>query len=944
MAMTSQTSEQELELSRFVVGIDLGTTNCALAYVDTHATDHRIQTFDVPQLVAVGQCESRSTLPSFLYDPAAGELSQADRALPWKTQNDAELVGVFARDHGSQVPGRLIASAKSWLCHTGVDRTARLLPWQGAPDVRPRSPVETAAAYLNHLRQAWDHAHPEHRLADQDIVLTLPASFDEIARELTVEAARKAKLKRVVLIEEPQAAFYSWIHRHEQGWMEKVLPGQVVLVCDVGGGTSDFTLIHARPDPEHEKQVTFHRIAVGDHLILGGDNLDLALAQSLEAGQPVGQTLSPKAWDVLLKQCRWVKETLLGEDPPESVRVNLPGSGSRLIGGGTQLEARADQVRPLLLDGFFPRVGLEEKPQEKASGFQEFGLPFASDPRVTAYLARFLSQASEGLSETSLRLEGGLIRPDWLLFNGGVFSSPAIRDRLRDVVSEWFSGADPSWNLGLLDHDRLDLAVSHGAAYYGLVRRGIGIKINAGLARSYYIGFGGETPRAICLVPAGTEPGCDIELTDHQFQLLVSTPVEFPIYVSSTRLNDAAGTMVDVDSEQLRPLLPIRTVLKTQTRGERSEVSVILQARLTEIGTLELGCRETEGDRQWKMQFDVRTATQTDVEEHRGSAETAGFVDEQTWENCLPALAKVFGEDATGDPESLVRDLVDAAGEPKESWTPSLLRRIWEELLRLENGRRRSAKHEARWLNLLGYSLRPGYGLALDDWRVAETWKLLQGKLVHGSAACRAESWILWRRLSGGLTPGQQQTLAGPMLQQIKQLHRQLTTGRGAGANFDFGSHEAAEIWRLLGSLEQLSVVQKSDLGQQLIDLLAKPKLQGTRHGMMWAIGRLGTRVPVYGLLNHVIARDVVERWIDRLLEQKENLPGQALTLMQLARRCEDRYRDISDESRARVLDWMRSHKAPNHLIKLVERGGKLETEEQDQLLGDSLPVGLRLR
>ena len=943
MAMISETNEPELEQSRFVVGIDLGTTNCALAFVDTHADENRIQTFEVPQLVAVGQCESRSTLPSFLYDPAASELSPSDRALPWKTQNNSELVGVFAREHGSQVPGRLIASAKSWLCHSGVDRTARLLPWQGAADVRPRSPVEVAAAYLSHLRQAWDHAHPDHRLADQEIVLTLPASFDEIARELTVEAARKAKLKRVVLIEEPQAAFYAWIHRHEQSWMERVLPGQVVLVCDVGGGTTDFTLIHARPDSEHQKQVTFHRIAVGDHLILGGDNLDLALAQSLESGQPAGQGLSPKAWDVLLKQCRRVKETLLSEEPPESVRVNLPGSGSRLIGGGIQLEAKVDEARPLLLDGFFPNVERNAVPQDKASGFQEFGLPFASDPRVTAYLASFLTQAAAGVSDPSLNTELGLIRPDWLLFNGGVFSSPAIRHRVVDVLSEWFSPSDPNWNLGILEHDRLDLAVSHGAAYYGLVRRGIGIKINAGLARSYYIGFGGETPSAICLVPAGTEPGCEIELTDHQFKLLVSTPVEFPIYVSSTRLNDAAGTIIDVDSEQLRPLLPIRTVLKTQARLEKSEVNVVLQARLTEIGTLELGCRETDGERHWKMQFDVRTATQTDVQEHQGSAETAGFVDEQTWENCLPVLADHFGQDAAGDPESLIRKLTDATGEPKEKWTPSLLRRIWEELIRLENGRRRSAKHEARWLNLLGYSLRPGYGLALDDWRVAETWKLLQGKLVHGSAACRAESWILWRRISGGLSPGQQQTLAGPMLQQIKQLHRQLTTGRGAGANFDFGSHEAAEIWRLLGSLEQLSVTQKNDLGQQLIELLAKPKLQGTRHGMMWAIGRLGTRIPVYGLLNHVISRDVVERWIERLLNQQESLPGQALTLMQLARRCDDRYRDISDECRDRVLDWMRFSEVPEHLIRLVEIGGKLETEAQDQLLGDSLPVGLRL-
>ena len=942
--MTTESTDQELQPSRYVVGIDLGTTNCALAYVDTHASESCIQTFKIPQVVATGQCESRSTLPSFLYDPAKGEGTDEQDALPWKTQKSEPLVGTFARDHGSQVPGRLIASAKSWLCHTGVDRTSRLLPWQGAEDVRPRSPVEAAAAYLTHLRRAWDHAHPDQCLADQDVVLTLPASFDEIARELTVEAARQAKLKRVFLIEEPQAAFYAWINRHEEDWMEQVLPGQVVLVCDVGGGTTDFTLIHARPDSTDEKRVAFHRIAVGEHLILGGDNLDLALAQSLELQHSNQSKLSPRAWDVLLKQCRRVKESLLGEQPPESMRINLSGAGSRLIGGGVQVEAKAEAVRTLLLDGFFPEVTLNAEPEQRASGFQEFGLPFATDPRVTVYLARFLTQAAESVSHESLSTSLGCIRPDWILFNGGVFSSSSIRDRVVEVLSQWFQQHDDTWQLGILEHDRLDLAVAHGATYYGLVRRGVGTKINAGLARSYYIGFGGETERAICLIPAGTEPGCDIQLTDHQFELLVSTPVEFPIYVSSTRLNDAAGTIVDVDSEQLRALVPIRTVLKTQTRLEKTYVRVVLQASLTEIGTLELGCRECDGDRQWKMQFDVRTATQTDVEEHQGSAETAGFVDEQTLSQCLPPLLKVFGDDATADPESLIRELTDTIGEPKEQWTPSLLRRIWEELIRLEEGRRRSAKHEARWLNLLGYSLRPGYGLAMDDWRVAETWKLLQGKLIHASPVCRAESWILWRRLAGGLKPGQQQTLAGPMLQQVKQLHRQLTTGRGAGSNFDFGSHESAEIWRLLGSLEQLSVSQKCDLGQHLLELLKKPKLHGTRNGMVWAIGRLGTRVPVYGLLNHIIPVGRVEKWIEQLLVFGEPLPGQAFALMQLARRCDDRYRDVPDKIRERVLNWLTDHETPEHLLRLVSEGGKLETEVQAQVLGDSLPVGLSLR
>lgn len=951
----SRVDEEELP-SRYVVGIDLGTTNCALAYVDTHAASGRIQSFPIPQLVDAGEVAKLETLPSFLYLPATGEFNETSLKLPWKGAGLHGFVGTWAREHGVLTSGRLVSSAKSWLCHTQVDRTARLLPWQGAADVQPVSPVEAAAAYLRHLRSAWDHVHSDSPLAEQDLVLTLPASFDEIARELTIEAAKLAGLQRVVLIEEPQAAFYDWIDRHKDDWQQIVQPGQVVLVCDVGGGTSDFTLIHARPDSADPSKVTFHRIAVGEHLILGGDNLDLALAKHLEAKLSKSTPLPPRSWDVLLRRCRRVKEMLLTVDAPESVGIHLPGSGSKLMQGGLQVEALKSEVETLLLDGFFPEVAPNERAVEGVSGFREFGLPYASDPRITVYLAHFLRQAAEGQSAIAPDSATKMLRPDWLVFNGGVFSSPQIRQRVVRVLEQWFGCPTTDWRnteqqkqeaqhwkLGILEHDRLDQAVARGAAYFGLVRRGIGVRIAAGLARSYYVGLAGVPVRAVCLVPAGTEPGSEIVLDQHPFHLTVSTPVEFPIFVSSVRLNDESGTVIEVDPQQLRALVPIRTVLKSRDAASGATIPIELIAKLTEIGTLELSCREVSTDRHWRLQFDVRTATQTDVQVHRGEGESFGILDEESWAKVDQILTATFGENADEDPESLIKRLNAGLDESRDNWAPSLLRRMWQRLLELESGRRKSPKHEARWLNLLGFALRPGFGMALDDWRVSETWKLLQGKLLHGAAANRTESWILWRRIAGGLPPGQQQSLAQPLLTQLRQFHRQVVTGKGQGASFDFGSHEASEIWRLLGSLERLPVPQKLELGKWLLDLRDKRKVQATRSGIVWALGRLGARVPMYGLLNHVVPRDEVSRWLELCLDSEPTDSSELLAVMQMARRCHDRYRDIGEELRDKAIGWLRLHEASPTLIALVEEGGELASEQTTQLLGDSLPIGLTL-
>ena len=555
--------------SRYVVGFDLGTTNSAVTYVDTTEEPWQVRVFPVPQLVAAGQVEARETLPSFHYQPGPGELPPAALRLPWTAGRDPEnrvpqpphVVGFFARDHGAVVPGRLINSAKSWLCHSGVDRTAALLPWHGAADVERLSPVEVNARYLAHVRAAWDARFPQHPLTQQDFVLTLPASFDEVARELTIKAAALAGLPRVVLIEEPQAAFYAWIDAHRDRWDQFVQPGQKILVCDIGGGTSDFTLIRVRRG--EGGKVQFHRVAVGEHLILGGDNLDLALAHYLEqkltgggeqggsrrgaskAGQGAGshpegtggafnpepaataqatshpedtggafnpepaataqatshpedarqsasgqgRPLEPRQWAMLVQRSRQLKETLLGPAAPERLTLNLPWSGSRLIGGARQIEIQRSEVYDLLVEGFFPLVPLDARPSRRGSGFQEFGLPFAPDPAVTRYLAAFLTAHRHvAMEDVAMAAGQDPARPDIVLFNGGLFESPVLRERMIDALRHMFGG---NWEPIVLDNDRLDLAVARGAAYYGMVRRGLGVRIAAGLARTYYIGVGG---------------------------------------------------------------------------------------------------------------------------------------------------------------------------------------------------------------------------------------------------------------------------------------------------------------------------------------------------------------------------------------------------------------------------------------------------------------------
>ncbi len=939
--------------SRYVVGIDLGTTNSAVAYVDATMGDWRVETFAVPQLVAAGVVEARETLPSFHYQRAEAEFAAGALRLPWSDQDLDYAVGVFAREQGAVVPGRLISSAKSWLCHSGVDRLAELLPWHGAPDVDRLSPVAVSGRYLAQIRAAWNHRFPREPLEEQEIVLTLPASFDEVARELTVKAAAAAGLPRVVLIEEPQAAIYQWINAHRANWEQLVRAGQKILICDIGGGTSDFTLIYVGVDRQGKTQ--FHRIAVGEHLILGGDNLDLALAHHVERKLVGDGKLEPRQWSVLVQRARQVKETLLGDRPPEHLTISLPGAGSRLIGGAVQAELTRDEVQRLLLDGFFPFVQLDERPIGRRSGFQEFGLPYAADAAITRYLAAFLTAhrftVAPGIHSTTHHSpltthQTDPARPDVVLFNGGVFDGPLLRERMLDVIRTWFLGDDSNWRPQILENERRDLAVARGAAYYGMVRRGLGVRIAAGLARSYFIGAttAAGAASAVCILPAGIEEGQSVELADREFHLLIRQPVEFPLFVSSTQLVARPGDVAAIDAEQMTALAPIRTVLQSGKKTASADsVSVHLHARLTEIGTLELWFSDAAGPRTWKLQFDVRAATRTDLAAQETSGERAGIVDQALLDASRGLIEQTFSRSAGSEriaPESLMKRLTEALEMPRAEWPPSLLRELWQSVIDCESGRRQSPQHEARWLSLLGFALRPGYGVAVDDWRVAQTRRLV-GSLAFNNPTSRAEWWILWRRIAGGLPSGQQRALAGPPLAEIRNAHRAL--GKGRGLESRGGTHEAAELWRMLGSLELLAVSDKIELGNLLLDMAPREKASAVQSAAVWALGRIGARVPLYGPLNTVVPAEVAGEWGARLMKLSQEPETAPLALMQIARKTGDRYRDLSEALRSKVLAWFGLRSVPSHFVQLVAEGGQLEESEQSLIFGESLPQGLRI-
>jgi molecular chaperone DnaK (HSP70) len=608
--------------AKYIVGIDLGTTNSALAFCEVTAPEEesRIEIHGIPQLVNPNEVAERSLLPSFLYVPGEFDFPKGSLALPWESEPKL-VIGELARKRGAESPTRLIASAKSWLSNAAVNRNEPILPWQAPDEIHKLSPVEASSQFLQYLRTVWDSGETgEHALVEQDVLLTVPASFDEEARELTRRAAEQAGYQQVTLLEEPQAAFYAWLESQGDAWRRRINVGDLVLVCDVGGGTTDFSLIMVS---EEDGELTLKRVAVGDHLLLGGDNMDLTLARVLQQRlEASGHRIDLWQLHGLWHQCRIAKEKLFESPDTQKHPITLLGKGTKLIGGTIQTELAREDLDQVLVEGFFPKVASGELPaRQRRVGFQELGLPYAADAAITKHLARFLSeQVCNSPEAAGIRRGGsGLACPTHILFNGGVMKAAMLRDRVVEVLNSWLrqEGFDALGAEQILEAPDLEHAVARGAAYYGKARRGRGVRIRSGASRTYYIGIesampavpGMEAPlKALCVVPFGMEEGTEATIPNREFGLVVGEPAEFRFLSSSLRKQDLVGSLLEEWGNDIEELSPLEVTLELDGQ-QGTVVPVRLETRVTELGTLEIWCVSRDGTHRWKLELNIREKT-----------------------------------------------------------------------------------------------------------------------------------------------------------------------------------------------------------------------------------------------------------------------------------------------------------------------------------------------
>ncbi|WP_438015251.1 Hsp70 family protein [Sorangium sp. So ce315] len=976
-----------------IVGIDLGTTHTVVAWAERDADPDAIRVFPIPQLVTATEVEARPLLPSLLYAPVPGEA-------PADPFGDAPFVlGEHARRRGGEIPGRLIASAKSWLCHPAVDRTAPILPWGAgdeATDLPRASPLDASARILAHVKRTWDEAFPDRPLAEQEVVLTVPASFDQVARELTVEAARRAGLS-ARLLEEPQAAFYDFMRLAGAGGLEALLARSggeaMVLVCDVGGGTTDLSLIRVArragaaegasggplpggplpggplpggppssgPLPD-ASPVEVSRVAVGHHLLLGGDNMDLALAHLCEPRLVgAGEKLDPARFGQLVLACRAAKERLLGGAPPDADAAPAPpddapvtvlSHGARLVGGALTTRLGREEVERVVLDGFFPETPRDARPHRGRSGLVAFGLPYERDVAITRHVAWFFARhapASRG--------------PTALLLNGGVFRARRVAERLARAIERW--GGPP---LDMLPHADPDLAVARGAVAYGLALAGRGVRIEGGAARGYYVGLdppaGGGPRPAVCVVPRGAKEGSVHAAAGRTFALVVGRPVRFDLFASDDAREDRAGDIVPLEDDRFEALPPVAVAFDAgaaRARGEeeggkRAEVRVQIEGELTAIGTLDLACVEVgaPAPRRFRLAFQLRedgrsgrAAGGAPAEGGAPAAEAGGGPPARPHaatpggkrlDEAREAIERVFGKGrpdvAPREVKNLVRELERVLGE-RPTWTTETARALFDTLAPSARSRRRSADHERVFWSLAGYCLRPGFGDAGDPARIATIAPLFAERLAFPQEARSWQQfWIAWRRVAGGLDEPRQvaiRDLADPFLAPAEQ---RLKKPKGV-------KPEALDdLLELCASLERVPAGRRSELGAWLLE-----RTWTDRDARLWAaIGRIGARVPAYASVHHVVSPAAAERWLDHLLREKwEGLPSAAPAAVQLARRTGDRARDVSDRIRGEVERRLVKAGAPEAWARAVREVVAVEEAERAAFFGEGLPVGLRL-
>jgi molecular chaperone DnaK (HSP70) len=906
-----------------IVGIDLGTTNTVVGWTDpSSAAEPRV--LELEQFVTAGETAPRPLLPSFLYAPLPDELA----ADPF---GDAPYcIGEYARRRGVEVPGRLVASAKSWLCHPAVDREAPILPWGAAdePGAHKLSPVEASTRLLAHVRAEWQRAFPGRALAGETVVLTVPASFDEVARELTVRAAERAGLA-VRLLEEPQAAFYDYVARagtaELSGLAGTTREPSLVLVCDVGGGTTDLSLIRVTTDAAGA--VELERVAVGRHLLLGGDNIDLALAALCEPrliAPP--ERLEPRRFAALVHACRTAKEVLLGSEPPDEFPIRVLGLGSALVGSALSTSLTRADVERVVLDGFLPVVARGARPPGRRSGLVSFGLPYESEPAITRHVAEFLARHVPAGARLSA-----------VLLNGGLFRAAKARERLVEAVAA-LTGEAPE----LLAHTDPDLAVARGAVVYGLSLLGRGLRIRGGTAHAFFVAaeaHGDGTTRAVCVVPRGAHEGERHVAASRPLALRVGAPARFDLYASDDPHVYAPGEVIELD-ERFERLSPLVANFEVDGAASGSELRVVLEGELTPVGTVELACLEAGTDprsrRRFRLAFDLRKPSEA-ASAPAPSARPSSLPDAERLTKGLTAIDRVFGKGRKDvearETKDLGRELERLFGK-RSSWGGELSRALFDAVAPKHAARRRSPEHERVFWMTAGYCLRPGFGHPKDPERIALLAPLFEQGLTFPAEARGWKAYFTaWRRIAGGLDE--------PIQRRMRELLDPLLAGPDAKVKPPKAWRALApeELLELASWLERVPAAERTALGDWLIE-----RTWTQREPALWtAIGRIGARIPVYASAHYVVSPGSAERWLDHLLREKwRDVPTAAPAAVLLARRTGDRARDVSDAVRSEVVRALEAGGAPEHDVHCVREVVPVAATERAAWFED-LPAGLRL-
>lgn len=914
-------------MARYSIGIDLGTSNCALAFVDLLDPHATIQVLPILQLEQGGITTEAPTLPSFLYLALPDEARSGLLSISGVSNAQPKYaVGRFARSQSAIQPQRVISSAKSWLCHDGVDREDKILPWESTdiPRHERLSPVEASARYLEHLKHCWDVSvarSADTTFVNQQITITVPASFDEPSIELTLKAAKLAGYPAAVrVLEEPQAAFYCWLAQQGEKLSATFLPGAqelTILSCDIGGGTTDFSIFTAarHAAEENEDNIEIMRVAVSDHLLLGGDNIDLTLSH-LAASRIQGnrKRLSPRQWGHLVAAVRALKEQILSDEDvslQEELRVAIPGEGASLLAGSLTVALNKDEIVSTIRDGFFPLVPKHARPEQRSSALVDWGLPFPADTAVTRHLAEFIA--------------GRTI--DAVLFNGGVLKPEPLRAHLLEIIASWQLRTPAE----LRNHD-LELAVAIGAAHYGKVlqtRRG---RIKGGYSHSLYLELPATADgspsavQAFCLIPRGFEAGA-VSFAEHRFKLTVNQPIRLQLWASNVRA-DAAGDIVRLTDGEARRLPPVQTIVSpTQLPRDAINVEVKLEAQLSDVGLFQLFCTPVTGDltnNRWALDFDLR----------RSEAFNYASVLERAPEELIDSGTQLITDtferrEPKVKPKFLVKELESAFGQTRHEWGLPLLRGLWPGLAKTMTKRDRSVEHETAWLGLAGTLLRPGYGAQLDPLRMQELWRVFNlGLAFPREPRSSIQWWIMWRRVCGGLDQPQQEKIAGPLMQLLRKR-----------------TELSSEAWRLLAALERIRREWRQEIGEQIVEKISSGRAKHVSD-LIWAFGRLASRVPLYADSHKVVDPTVIPIWYHALKDLNWRAPELTNLIdafAKAARLTGDAEHDIDQNTRSEIVRKMQSSGATAQQLRLVTEHVLVDLSDRASLFGESLPGGLQL-